>query len=103
MADGAPVKSGYIEFHPVDGRGIVNGAPIVDGKYSANATIGSVIVKIRVPRGTGVFQRGYAEDPNSAKELVEESLPAKYNDESQLRLDIKPGENKQDYDKLETK
>lgn len=98
LVNGEPVKSGYIEFHPADGRGSVTGGPIVDGNYSANATIGTVIVKIRAPRGTGVTRRAYELDPNSTvTELTEESLPTKYNDESELRLEIKAGENKQDY------
>jgi hypothetical protein len=31
-------------------------------------------------------------------DLVEESLPAKYNDQSELRLDVRQGKNSQDFD-----
>jgi hypothetical protein len=36
------------------------------------------------------------------KPLMDESLPAKYNDASELTIDVKPGEGQQDY-QLSTK
>jgi hypothetical protein len=95
--DGEPARTGYIGFTPVDGRGSVNGGKIVDGKYTAKATIGTVKVDIRVPKVIGE-QPTYAGDPNSPMtQITAETLPPKYNDQTELVLEIKPGENKKDY------
>ena len=95
--DGVPAKAGYIGFTPVDGRGTVHGGKIVDGKYTATATIGTVKVDIRVPKVVGETPT-YAGDPNSPMtQITAETLPPKYNDQTELVLEIKRGENRQDY------
>jgi hypothetical protein len=95
--DGEPAKAGYIGFTPIDGRGSVNGGKIIDGKYTAKATIGTVKVDIRVPKVVGETPT-YPEDPNSPMtQITAETLPPKYNDQTELVLEIKRGENKQDY------
>ena len=59
--------------------------------------LGSSAVAIRVPRAAG--QRKLYNTPDSpVQTIMEESLPAKYNDETELTIDVKPGKNEQDYD-----
>jgi hypothetical protein len=94
--DGAPAKNGSIAFFPVDGKAATAGAEIVDGRYTAQVAFGQSKVEIRVPKVVG--ERKLYDAPNSPmKSVLAESLPAKYNDASELTLDVKPGENRQDY------
>lgn len=51
--DGEPVKSGYVTFAPADGKGPSIGAPITDGKYSADKVPPGPKV-VRVEAGSGV-------------------------------------------------
>jgi hypothetical protein len=97
LVDGSAPKSGSIAFIPVDGKGTTAGAEIVDGKYTAEASLGSMKVEIRVPKVVG--QKKLYDTPDSPmKSLMAESLPARYNDATELVLEVKPGENRQDYD-----
>jgi hypothetical protein len=96
--DGSPASEGSsIAFFPIDGKSSTAGAEIIDGKYEATVPLGQVKVEIRVPKVVG--QRKLYDTPDSPIKLVmDESLPAKYNDASELTLDVQPGENEQDYD-----
>jgi hypothetical protein len=95
--DGAPAKSGSIAFFPLDGRSSTSGATIVDGQYTTKVAPGTARVEIHVPKVIG--QRKAYDTPDSPMmEIVGEALPAKYHDASELTLDVKPGENRQDYD-----
>jgi hypothetical protein len=94
--DGAPVKSGSIAFFPVDGKASTSGAEIVAGQYTAKVPPGTVKVEIRVPKVVG--QKKLYDTPDSpVKDLMAESLPAKYNDATELTLDVQPGKNRQDF------
>jgi hypothetical protein len=95
--DGAPAKSGRIAFFPVDGKSPIAGAEIKEGQYTTEVTLGTAKVEIRVPKITG--QKKLYDTPDSpVQPIMEESLPAKYNDTTELTLDVKPGENRKDYD-----
>lgn len=94
--DGQPAASGSIALFPVDGRSPTAGAEITAGAYEAEAAFGEFRVEIRVPKVVG--QKKLYDAPDSPmKNLMEETLPARYNDQTELRLDIKPGENRQDF------
>jgi hypothetical protein len=95
--DGEPAKVGAIAFFAVHGKAPTAGAPIVDGKYSALVTPGLCTVQVRVSKIVG--KKKIYDTPNSpVREVWAEVLPPKYNDDSQLKLEVKPGANKQDYD-----
>jgi hypothetical protein len=95
--DGTPAKEGSIAFFPVDRKSSTAGAAIADGKYTATVPLGQMKVEIRVPRVVG--QKKLYDTPDSPlKPLMAESLPPKYNDASELTLDVQPGENQQDYE-----
>lgn len=94
--DGAPAKEGSIAFFPQDGKSQTSGAEIRDGRYTAQVPLGTAKVEIRVPEVVG--QRKLYNTPNSpVMPLFEESLPAKYNDQTELTLHVRPGTNQQDY------
>jgi hypothetical protein len=98
--DGQPAKEGAISFFPVDGRGTTAGGAIVDGQYSVEAALGEVNVEIRVPKVVGE-EKLYDVENSRVRRLMAETLPAKYNDQTELRFDVKPGENPKDWE-LET-
>jgi hypothetical protein len=101
IVDGIPPASGAIAFTPVDGAAPTVGADIVDGKYSVDVPLGQSKVAIRVPKLVG--QRKLYNTPDSpVQPVMDESLPAEYNDETELTLDVKPGETRGDFD-LKTK
>jgi hypothetical protein len=94
--DGQPAKSGAISFFPVDGRSRTTGAEIIDGQYTAEAPFGVSKVEIRV--STAVGQKKLYDTPDSPmKPILVEALPARYNDRTELTVDVQPGENRQDF------
>jgi hypothetical protein len=99
--DGQPAQLGFVSFFAVDGRAPTSGGPINDGRYTAQVKPGLCRVQIRVPRETG--QRKLYDTPDSpVAKTWAESLPAKYNEATELQFDVKPGTNESNYD-LKTK
>jgi hypothetical protein len=94
--DGSPAKSGSIAFFPVDRKSPTAGSEIVDGQYTAKVAPGAAKVEIRVAKVTGE-KKLYNTADSPKKQILAESLPAKYNDQTELKLDVQPGENRQDY------
>src|SRR5690349_8565206 len=94
--DGEPAKVGAISFFAIDGRAPTAGAPIVDGKYTARVHPGQCMVQIRVSKVVGT-KKLYDTPDSPVREVWAEVLPAKYNNSTQLKLDVKRGENVQEY------
>jgi hypothetical protein len=87
---------GAISFFAVDGRAPTAGAPIVAGQYAAEVKPGLCMVQVRVSKVVG--EKKVYDTPNSpTRKIWGEVLPAKYNDNTELRLEVKAGENRQDY------
>src|SRR5262245_30134985 len=94
--DGLPAKSGSIGFYPVNRKSSTAGGEIVDGQYTANVPLGTFKVEIRVPKVVG--QKKLYDTPDSpVKQLLAESLPPKFNDKTELTLEVLPAENRKDY------
>jgi hypothetical protein len=94
--DGEPAKVGAITFIPVDGASQTAGAKIVDGAYTARVAPGTFKVEVRVSKVVGERKSYQAADAPVKQELAE-SLPPRYNDQSELMFEVKPGENQKDY------
>jgi hypothetical protein len=95
--DGAPAKSGSIAFFPVDEKSTTAGGEIRDGRYTAQVPFGKFKVEIRVPKVVG--QKKLYNTANSPiMPLLEETLPPKFNDQTELTIDVAPGENQRDFD-----
>ena len=94
--DGSPAKSGSIAFFPIDRKSPTAGAEIVDGNYTAKVAPGAAKVEIRVPKVMGE-RKLYNTADSPMKKILAESLPAKYNDQTELKLDVQLGENHQNY------
>lgn len=95
--DGAPAASGAISFFPVDGRSSPVGANIDEGAYATRVPLGAATVEIRVPKVTGE-QRVYDAPDSPVKEIRTESLPEKYNNASELQIEVKSGGNEENFD-----
>ena len=95
--DGKPAALGSIALIPVDGRGSTAGAEIVDGEYEVEALFNTYKVEIRVPKVVGE-QRLYDAPNSPMKKIMVEALPPRYHDQTELRLEVKPGETRQDYE-----
>ncbi len=95
--DGAPASAGAIALIPVDGASPTAGGKVLDGRYSVKAPLGLAKVEIRVPKVVG--QRKLYDTPDSpVQPLMEESLPMKFNDETQLTIEVAPGSIEHDFD-----
>jgi hypothetical protein len=99
--DGKPAASGALTFIPVDGMAPTAGGMIEEGKYSAEVPFGRSIVQIRVPKKVGE-RKLYNEADSDVMPIMVESLPAKYNTESEIEIDVTPGINEHDF-KVSTK
>jgi hypothetical protein len=97
VAGQIPPAGSSITFIPTDGKSQTAGAMLQDGRYSVRVPVGMTKVEIRVPRP--VARPGpKVQGPGSEGGLIEESLPAKYNDETELTFEVKPGKNEKDWD-----
>jgi len=95
--NGQPAATGAVAFSPVDGQSPTSGGKIVDGKYTVKASTGTSRVAIRVPKVVG--QRKLYNTPDSpVQPLMEETLPAEYNDRTTLTLEVKPGANEHNFE-----
>lgn len=96
--DGAEPPAGTsISFEATDGKAKSGGATVTGSSYTANVQPGKYRVVIRAPKPKG-GKGGNA----MAGEFFEETLPPKYNDKSELTLDVTAGKNSKDWD-LKTK
>jgi hypothetical protein len=89
-------EHGAITFFPVDGKARTTGTKIIGGKYNANVPLGLQKVEIHVPKVIG-RKKLYNTPDSPMEDITDESLPAKYNRQSELQLDVKPGNNEQDF------
>ena len=96
--DGELAKTGAVVYIPVDGDSSTAGAVITDGVYTANdVAVGIYKVEVRVSKVVG-HQKLYDTPDSKTHPVMVEVLPDKYNNETELQLDVKPGKNKVDYD-----
>jgi hypothetical protein len=96
--DGEPLEKGSISFVPVDGKGVTAGGEILDGKYTvAKVSPGTMTVQIRYPKVAGT--KKLDDTPESpTRDVFREALPAKFNDRTELRLEVQAGNNEKDWD-----
>jgi hypothetical protein len=95
--DGAAVESGSIAFFPVDGQGSTAGAAIAEGRYEATVSFGTMRVEIRVPEILGQ-KKLYDTEDSPVRSLMAETLPVRYNDESELQVEVVRGELQHDFE-----
>jgi hypothetical protein len=97
--DGVALKSGQIRFVPLDGQSPTAGAVITDGQYRTTVPPGEKSVEITSPK-EGPARKMYDAAPTtpSPADAGGELVPAKYNARTELRIDVKPGDEQHDFD-----
>jgi hypothetical protein len=96
--DGQPLDKGSISFIPADGKGSTAGGDIKEGKYLVpKVSVGLMKVQIRYPRVTGK-KKLYDTPDSPTRDVYTEVLPKKYNDNTELELDVQPGKKEKDWD-----
>jgi hypothetical protein len=91
-----------ISFVPADGQGPTAGSEIKDGKYVVSKVpAGTMLVQIRYAKATGK-KKLYDTPDSPTRDTFTEVLPRKYNDETELRLEVQPGKNEKNWE-LSTK
>lgn len=96
---GEPLAEGNIQFVPADGNGYQSYGQIISGSYTIPPEKGpsagkTYTVKIIAMKSNGkkiLTEAGPVDDK-------EQFLPTKFNEESTLSCEIKPGENTQNFD-----
>jgi hypothetical protein len=98
--DGQPVGPGSIEFHPEPGTDSRRAsAPLEGGKYALaperGPSPGTFRVQIHWSKKTG--RTIPSADPGFTAEETYEAMPAKYNNESSLIVELTTGVNTKDF------
>jgi hypothetical protein len=97
--EGQPVQKGYVIFSPSDGQSQTAGAEIVDGKFKAERVpVTKMKVELHGVKKTGKKIKAYDTPDSPVSEEEIELLPPKYNFNSELTLDVKPGTQHEKYD-----
>lgn len=94
--DDLPVERGTISFVPLDGVGDPISGPIENGRYKLLTTAGPKLVQISQP----VVVDKRKEHPGADASWIEittERLPPEYHSNSQLRCELRPGDNLQNW------
>lgn len=89
--DGQPLAAGIIRFVPANGKSATADAQISEGKFSAQVPTGVKKVEITAPKVVGK-RRAYQTADSPTIDVIEELLPARYNVQSELTLDVMAGE-----------
>lgn len=96
LADGKPLESGIIRFVPVE-SGPSSFAPIVAGHYlltgDKSPILGQHKVVITAQRKTGRKLQQPDGPPGVFYDEIDQFLPAEYNQQTQLRIEIHSGKN----------
>lgn len=100
--DGKPLENGSIQFEPMEGTTrVVVGGPIERGQYRLSGkngpTVGLNRVAIRAARKTGKTIPKPMAPPGETVEEWVESVAHKFNTDSTLTFDVKPGDNTADF------
>lgn len=98
---GKPIESGSVRFFPVDGTAGAGAiAPISNGKFEIAADhgliAGNYLVQVTATKKTGRVIRPKevmpGDDPTPQQEELQ-IIPAKYNTNSNLKVELQPGDN----------
>src|SRR5947207_2468140 len=89
--DGAPLPEGDILFTPANPQFGSEAAKIKDGAYQAALRPGQSKVQIRASRPVPGKKGPMGE------QLIEDYIPPRYNDQSNLSIDVSSSQRKQDF------
>lgn len=94
--DGEPAEQGTLALSPLGADSRRIGSTIKDGAFSLKAAPGKARVMIYVPRVVG---QQPSRDPNAPpRPIIEEALPARFNSNSELVIEVQPGASEHNFD-----
>lgn len=99
--NGQPLEEGYIEMGPMAGQsGTATGGKIVAGAYSIRVSPGEMVVGIRAQKVVQISPEEQTADEKAhgVTERMENLIPDKYNNRSELRCTVSPGKNTVNFD-----
>jgi hypothetical protein len=90
-------------FTPIEGtRGVATGSDIKDGRYRLNSSNGPAVgwnrVEITAVRPSGKMVQDPLGAPGQLREMFVSAVAARFNAESTLKAQIKPGDNTENFD-----
>ncbi len=89
--DGRPLEKGSVLFISTDNTTPSSSAEIRNGTFAGEVYVGQMNVQVLSPQVVG--KRKVYDTPDSPEaDVLEERIPAKYNTETVLTADVKPGE-----------
>lgn len=98
---GKPIEKGIISFSSLDNTGTPATVEIKQGQYEVHTTAGKKQVQISAPVVTE--QRKAYNGPDAPLvDVTAESVPERYNAQTELNLDVAAGSNTKDWE-LDTK
>jgi hypothetical protein len=95
--DGKPLEDGAIRFTPEDGKTQTAGGFIKGGQYSVKVPVSVMKVSISAPKVVG-HKKLYDTPDSETRPITAEALPARYNEQTELKLDVKSGTNQKDFE-----
>ena len=88
--NGQPIENGYVEVSPASGPGQVDGADIVDGKFSLRTTAGEKRVSVVAQRKIG--ETAPTERIPTPEPIYFQFLPKQFNENTTLTSTVDPGD-----------
>jgi hypothetical protein len=88
---GQPLPDGMIRFIPASGEGTQSGAVITGGKYVVPKSHGLAPGSYKVQIYQGATNQEAAEDAGMPDSGRPDPIPAKYNEQTTLAVEVKPG------------
>lgn len=92
-----PALGSSITFVPTDGKAGGGGATLQNGKYAVKLATGAYKVEIRVPKPVAKAPKPREGPGPGGVANIEESLPAKYHDQTELTFEVKAGPNEKNW------
>jgi len=96
LVDDKPVANGTIAFVPANGIGEPASVAIKNGQYELRTEPGPKFIQITVPVVTG-HRKAYEGPGAPTIEVTEETIPERFNLNTELKMDVESGKNKKDW------
>ena len=97
--DGQPLADGTINIGPMVGQpGTAVGGKIVNGVYKVRASEGEMIVTIRSQKAETIENPTEDDIAHGVTERMVEQIPARYNQQSELKMTVNKGKNTVNFD-----
>lgn len=94
--DGKPIPAGAIRFIPLDGATATAGGAIENGRYAVRVPVNQC--RVEISSAAAIASPSGKNATTASVELPVELLPPRYNMHSELRHDVRAGDNEANFD-----